>query len=246
MVTSADDVPPSQQIIQKVQDAYQVPWFFFGSPDDMVLELYQYQTYQVIDSKGIISRIHMNQAMCQCVVVQDHLRKGLVLQYGLSALHVLACCQLSRLCIAPLHNPCSPFRKQIVPSWASVPRAFPWNPRSESVVFCNHKKPLIKLWIDLMSPPGIGFWHSGWHFVYFFLPFFWVNWVMMVSSCLVNKHLEDWDEARLKALCARHGWEFEWMTEAGANLGVALPLGSCPPGNYNITYPLPRGVLLNR
>ncbi|CAE7273357.1 unnamed protein product [Symbiodinium pilosum] len=26
---------------------------------------------------------------------------------------------------------------------------------------------------------------------------------------------EDWDEARLKALCARHGWEFEWMTEDG-------------------------------
>ncbi|OLQ01024.1 hypothetical protein AK812_SmicGene16255 [Symbiodinium microadriaticum] len=24
---------------------------------------------------------------------------------------------------------------------------------------------------------------------------------------------EDWDEDRLKALCARHGWEFEWMTE---------------------------------
>eukprot|EP00439_Symbiodinium_sp_Y106_P017631 s1970_g2.t1 len=24
---------------------------------------------------------------------------------------------------------------------------------------------------------------------------------------------EDWDEARLRALCARHGWEFEWMTE---------------------------------
>jgi len=26
---------------------------------------------------------------------------------------------------------------------------------------------------------------------------------------------EDWDEARLRALCARHGWEFEWMTEDG-------------------------------
>ena len=26
---------------------------------------------------------------------------------------------------------------------------------------------------------------------------------------------EDWDEARLRALCARHGWEFEWMTEEG-------------------------------
>ncbi|CAE7456491.1 Nlrc3, partial [Symbiodinium pilosum] len=24
-----------------------------------------------------------------------------------------------------------------------------------------------------------------------------------------------WDEARLRALCARHGWEFEWMTEDG-------------------------------
>mmetsp|Transcript_43574 Transcript_43574/g.78686 ORF Transcript_43574/g.78686 Transcript_43574/m.78686 type:complete len:1451 (+) Transcript_43574:74-4426(+) len=26
---------------------------------------------------------------------------------------------------------------------------------------------------------------------------------------------EDWDEPRLRALCARHGWEFEWMTEEG-------------------------------
>jgi len=26
---------------------------------------------------------------------------------------------------------------------------------------------------------------------------------------------EDWDEARLRALCKRHGWEFEWMTEDG-------------------------------
>ncbi|CAE7730718.1 KIN14E [Symbiodinium sp. CCMP2592] len=26
---------------------------------------------------------------------------------------------------------------------------------------------------------------------------------------------EDWDEARLRALCARHGWQFEWMTEEG-------------------------------
>eukprot|EP00931_Biecheleriopsis_adriatica_P028616 TRINITY_DN17067_c0_g1_i1.p1 TRINITY_DN17067_c0_g1~~TRINITY_DN17067_c0_g1_i1.p1 ORF type:complete len:1759 (-),score=465.14 TRINITY_DN17067_c0_g1_i1:110-4714(-) len=26
---------------------------------------------------------------------------------------------------------------------------------------------------------------------------------------------EDWDEERLKALCARHGWDFEWMTEDG-------------------------------
>ena len=24
---------------------------------------------------------------------------------------------------------------------------------------------------------------------------------------------EDWDEVRLRALCERHGWEFEWMTE---------------------------------
>eukprot|EP00931_Biecheleriopsis_adriatica_P001511 TRINITY_DN10187_c0_g1_i1.p1 TRINITY_DN10187_c0_g1~~TRINITY_DN10187_c0_g1_i1.p1 ORF type:complete len:1911 (-),score=394.98 TRINITY_DN10187_c0_g1_i1:31-5049(-) len=26
---------------------------------------------------------------------------------------------------------------------------------------------------------------------------------------------DNWDEARLRALCARHGWEFEWMTEDG-------------------------------
>ena len=32
--------------------------------------------------------------------------------------------------------------------------------------------------------------------------------------------LEDWDEARLKALCARHGWEFEWMTEDAVGPGL--------------------------
>jgi len=26
---------------------------------------------------------------------------------------------------------------------------------------------------------------------------------------------EDWDETRMRALCKRHGWEFEWMTEEG-------------------------------
>lgn len=26
---------------------------------------------------------------------------------------------------------------------------------------------------------------------------------------------DEWDEQRLRALCARHGWEFEWMTEDG-------------------------------
>ncbi|CAK9048287.1 Hypothetical protein (Fragment), partial [Durusdinium trenchii] len=25
---------------------------------------------------------------------------------------------------------------------------------------------------------------------------------------------DSWDEQRLRALCARHGWDFEWMTEA--------------------------------
>eukprot|EP00931_Biecheleriopsis_adriatica_P059040 TRINITY_DN35264_c0_g1_i1.p1 TRINITY_DN35264_c0_g1~~TRINITY_DN35264_c0_g1_i1.p1 ORF type:complete len:1490 (+),score=346.70 TRINITY_DN35264_c0_g1_i1:27-4496(+) len=31
----------------------------------------------------------------------------------------------------------------------------------------------------------------------------------------INVEPEDWDEDRLRALCARHGWEFEWMTEDG-------------------------------
>lgn len=42
---------------------------------------------------------------------------------------------------------------------------------------------------------------------------------------------DGWDEARLRALCARHGWEFEWMTDAwlnhsdsGNNLLVRLDL----------------------
>jgi len=26
---------------------------------------------------------------------------------------------------------------------------------------------------------------------------------------------ESWDEQRLRALCERHGWDFEWMTEDG-------------------------------
>lgn len=35
------------------------------------------------------------------------------------------------------------------------------------------------------------------------------------SSKGVSVEPEDWDEARLRALCERHGWEFEWMTEDG-------------------------------
>ena len=31
------------------------------------------------------------------------------------------------------------------------------------------------------------------------------------SLCQVER--DAWDEARLRALCARHGWEFEWMTD---------------------------------
>jgi len=31
----------------------------------------------------------------------------------------------------------------------------------------------------------------------------------------VSVEPEDWDEPRLRALCKRHGWEFEWMTEEG-------------------------------
>lgn len=26
---------------------------------------------------------------------------------------------------------------------------------------------------------------------------------------------DSWDEQRLRALCAKHGWDFEWMTEDG-------------------------------
>merc|ERR1719284_2020866 len=31
----------------------------------------------------------------------------------------------------------------------------------------------------------------------------------------VQVQCDNWDESRLRALCARHGWEFEWMTEDG-------------------------------
>eukprot|EP00440_Ansanella_granifera_P003124 gb/GFBE01003405.1/.p1 GENE.gb/GFBE01003405.1/~~gb/GFBE01003405.1/.p1 ORF type:complete len:1430 (+),score=341.84 gb/GFBE01003405.1/:1-4290(+) len=37
----------------------------------------------------------------------------------------------------------------------------------------------------------------------------------MGSQAQISVEPEDWDEARLRALCARHGWEFEWMTEEG-------------------------------
>mmetsp|Transcript_58233 Transcript_58233/g.103398 ORF Transcript_58233/g.103398 Transcript_58233/m.103398 type:complete len:379 (-) Transcript_58233:62-1198(-) len=36
-----------------------------------------------------------------------------------------------------------------------------------------------------------------------------------VAAGKISVEPEDWDEARLRALCARHGWEFEWMTEEG-------------------------------
>ena len=29
----------------------------------------------------------------------------------------------------------------------------------------------------------------------------------------VSAERDSWDEARLRALCAQHGWEFAWMTE---------------------------------
>ncbi|CAE8595134.1 unnamed protein product, partial [Polarella glacialis] len=35
------------------------------------------------------------------------------------------------------------------------------------------------------------------------------------SRAKISLEPEDWDEARLRAVCARHGWEFEWMTEEG-------------------------------
>eukprot|EP00931_Biecheleriopsis_adriatica_P049567 TRINITY_DN28681_c0_g1_i1.p1 TRINITY_DN28681_c0_g1~~TRINITY_DN28681_c0_g1_i1.p1 ORF type:complete len:1450 (+),score=333.65 TRINITY_DN28681_c0_g1_i1:44-4393(+) len=35
------------------------------------------------------------------------------------------------------------------------------------------------------------------------------------SNGKISVEPEDWDEARLRALCARNGWEFEWMTEEG-------------------------------
>jgi len=44
---------------------------------------------------------------------------------------------------------------------------------------------------------------------------------------------EDWDEARLRALCDRHGWEFEWMTEEGERKRrVAEKSGLFRAGSY--------------
>ncbi|CAJ1367584.1 unnamed protein product [Effrenium voratum] len=39
--------------------------------------------------------------------------------------------------------------------------------------------------------------------------------ILGTTSSQVSVEPEDWDEARLRALCDRHGWEFEWMTEDG-------------------------------
>merc|ERR1712150_125281 len=33
--------------------------------------------------------------------------------------------------------------------------------------------------------------------------------------CEVQVERDDWDEMRIRALCERYGWEFEWMTEDG-------------------------------
>lgn len=45
----------------------------------------------------------------------------------------------------------------------------------------------------------------------------WAQTLVRASGTLEQPHVERdaWDEARLRALCARHGWEFEWMTEDG-------------------------------
>ena len=163
MVTSADDVPPSQQIIQKVQDAYQVPCFFW------ITRWHGFGTLPIPDSSSDrFKGNHLKDPNESNNVPMCSGAGPFAERFGITIWFISTAC-------VGMQQPHGAyplcFRKQIVPSWASVPRAFPWNPRSESVVFCNHKKPLIKLWIDLMSPPGIGFWHSGWHFVYFFLPF---------------------------------------------------------------------------
>jgi len=43
----------------------------------------------------------------------------------------------------------------------------------------------------------------------------WVEATARAAGCLDEVQIirNDWDEARLRALCARHGWEFSWMTE---------------------------------
>lgn len=45
----------------------------------------------------------------------------------------------------------------------------------------------------------------------------WVEATSRAQGCQDEMVIQrnDWDEARLKALCARHGWEFSWMTEDG-------------------------------
>lgn len=45
----------------------------------------------------------------------------------------------------------------------------------------------------------------------------WVDGTVLAEGCEDDVEIQrnDWDEARLRALCARHGWEFSWMTEDG-------------------------------
>ncbi|CAE6941667.1 Nlrc3, partial [Symbiodinium sp. CCMP2456] len=45
----------------------------------------------------------------------------------------------------------------------------------------------------------------------------WVEELQRAAGSMESPTVERdaWDEVRLRALCARHGWEFEWMTEDG-------------------------------
>eukprot|EP00931_Biecheleriopsis_adriatica_P072929 TRINITY_DN47308_c0_g1_i1.p1 TRINITY_DN47308_c0_g1~~TRINITY_DN47308_c0_g1_i1.p1 ORF type:complete len:1465 (+),score=355.71 TRINITY_DN47308_c0_g1_i1:40-4395(+) len=46
----------------------------------------------------------------------------------------------------------------------------------------------------------------------------WDSAIFKVQGCgsdSLSIEPEDWDESRLRALCAKHNWEFEWMTEDG-------------------------------
>ena len=39
--------------------------------------------------------------------------------------------------------------------------------------------------------------------------------ILSLESRSLEVERDSWDEQRLRALCAHHGWDFEWMTEDG-------------------------------
>jgi len=53
---------------------------------------------------------------------------------------------------------------------------------------------------------------------------------------------DDWDEARLRDLCAAHGWEFEWMTEDGERRRRVTEVGVLNKQQFNLPEKVKRSM----